>query len=86
MSKRIFLLHVCNVYGDFYSAVGTLGVKIRHMGHWEAPHLLLDSGLFMVVWWVNKKSPIIPRNKTGQINLTAINLKKKAGAPYFKKK
>ena len=32
------------------------------------------------VWWVKKKSPIIPRNKTGQIDLTASNLKKKSVA------
>ena len=38
---------------------------------------------FMVVWWVKKKSPIIPRHKTGQINLTASNLEKKWGANTF---
>ena len=35
---------------------------------------------FMAGWWVKKKSPIIPRNKTGQIDLTASNLKKKSVA------
>ena len=44
---------------------------------------------FKVIWWGNKNPPIIPRHKTGQINLTAIYLERKvicAPAPYLKKK
>jgi hypothetical protein len=38
----------------------------------------------MAVWWVKKKSPIIPRNKIGQINMTASDLEKKSVAHWLR--
>ena len=53
------------------------------------PVFLVILNLFIFILWVNKSSPIIPRQKTGQIILTASNLERKincAPFPYFKKK
>jgi hypothetical protein len=36
--------------------------------------------IFIVIWLVIKNVPIIPQHKTGEIQLTASNLKKKSGA------
>ena len=32
----------------------------------------------MVLWWTKKKSPMIAQYKTGHVNLTSSNLKKKS--------
>jgi hypothetical protein len=34
----------------------------------------------IVIWLIIKNVPMIPQHKTGQINLTVSNLKKKSGA------